>query len=174
VTESETANIIAEALDELGTDVQDNEFSAGFIADRLYSAAKLEAYEFGLTLGSVLVMLDPRVTGVDVPPQHRNGPTLTLRFGVNLNPPILGLEADRDGVRGTLSFGGVKYYCEVPWHSVFAMKSDEGDWYGVWHESIPEDKEVVAMTAKNVAPPATARAHLRLVPESNDEESAPE
>src|SRR5262249_37242356 len=54
--------------------------------------------------GPVLIHLDPRRAGVDVPPSHREGPRLVLRVGHGLTPPILDLVIDEAGVAGTLVF----------------------------------------------------------------------
>src|SRR5262249_4484100 len=56
--------------------------------------------------GPVLIHLDPRRAGVDVPPSHREGPRLVLRVGHGLTPPILDLVIDEAGVAGTLVFKG--------------------------------------------------------------------
>jgi len=104
------------------------------------AAATLRAL---LDQGAVMLTLRPQAHGVDVPEALRDSPIVTLRFGYGLTPPILGLEVDADGVRGTLTFGVMPYYCVIPWRAVLiaALERPTGP----------------------AAPPASPRPKLRLV-----------
>src|SRR5262249_25587328 len=81
--------------------------------------AKRATREKLLRDGPVLVHLDPRRPGVDVPLQHRGEPRLVLRFGYGLSPPIADLAIEDAGLSGTLTFRGTPYRCIVPWNAVF-------------------------------------------------------
>jgi stringent starvation protein B len=86
--------------------------------------------------GPVLVHLDPRRPGVDVPVQHRTEPRLVLRFGYGLTPPIVDLTVEELAVSGTLTFGGVPHLCLVPWSAVFAIVDEENRGF-IWGEDVP-------------------------------------
>lgn len=67
----------------------------------------------------VMVTLDTRVAGVDVPPKFRGLPELRLNYSYLFNVPDF--EFDARGVRASLSFQGKRYYCQVPWSAVFML-----------------------------------------------------
>jgi stringent starvation protein B len=88
--------------------------------------------------GPVLVHLDARRPGVDVPDQFREDPKLVLRFGFGLSPPIPDLEVDDHGVRATLTFRGRPFHCRVPWAAVYAVVAEDGRGL-VWPEHVPPE-----------------------------------
>ncbi len=88
--------------------------------------------------GPVLVHLDPRRDGVDVPAQHRAEPRLVLRFGYGLTPPIADLSIEEDALSGTLTFRGVPHRCVIPWTAVFAVVGEDGRGL-VWGEDVPNE-----------------------------------
>ena len=88
--------------------------------------------------GPVLVHLDPRADDVAVPAHHRGEARLVLRFGYNLQPPILDLGVDEDGLTGTLTFRGVPFRCSIPWDAIFALVGEEGRGL-VWAEDVPPE-----------------------------------
>src|SRR5215468_1773320 len=98
--------------------------------------AKRSTMEKLLRDGPVLVHLDPRRPGVDVPAQHRAEPRLVLRFGFGLTPPIADLAVEEHALSGTLTFRGVPHRCIVPWTSVFAVVGEDGRGL-VWGEDVP-------------------------------------
>jgi stringent starvation protein B len=100
--------------------------------------AKRSTLEKLLRDGPVLVHLDPRRPGVDVPPQHRGEARLVLRFGYGLTPPILDLALEEPGVSGTLTFRGVPHRCVIPWTAIFAVVGEDGRGL-VWGEDVPSE-----------------------------------
>ncbi len=88
--------------------------------------------------GPVLVHLDPRRPGVDVPAHHRGDPRLVLRFGYGLTPPILDLVIEEQTLSGTLTFRGIPHRCIVPWTAVFAIVGEDGRGL-VWGEDVPTE-----------------------------------
>ena len=84
------------------------------------------------------IHLDPRREGVVVPAHLAVGPRLTLEVGWNMHVPIEDLEVDARGVRGTLSFGGAPFYCEVPWAAVYGL-ADPHQKGKVWEKDAPPD-----------------------------------
>jgi len=130
-----------------------------------------------LSRGPVLVHVDARRAEVAVPPRFRADPSLVLRFGYALQPAILDLEVDDDGIAGTLTFGGAPFRVVLPWTAVYAAMV-EGEQRGtVWPEDVPEDVLTGAgetpapvPTVTDAPPPAESNAprakrtsHLKLV-----------
>jgi stringent starvation protein B len=110
-----------------------------------------------LERSTVYIHLDPRRSGVTVPPWFKNKPQLVLQVGLNMNIPIPDLEVDESGVRCTLSFNRSPHFCNVPWPAVYALVGDDGRGM-VWPDDVPE--EVVAQAQAETK----QRDHLRAVP----------
>lgn len=91
-----------------------------------------------LERSNVDVYLDPRASGVVVPPQFRKEPRLILKIGLNMPVPIPDLRLDDESMSCTLSFNRAKFYCVVPWLSVFAMVGDDGRGM-VWPDDVPQE-----------------------------------
>ncbi|HVH43301.1 MAG TPA: hypothetical protein VM925_13190 [Labilithrix sp.] len=115
-----------------------------------------------LERSNVDVYLDPRATGVVVPPQFRKEPRLILKIGLNMPVPIPDLRLDDESMSCTLSFNRAKFYCVVPWSSVFAMVGDDGRGM-VWPDDVPQE---LAIRGEEQRRPAPA-GELSPVPSSN-------
>src|SRR6185369_16006683 len=94
-----------------------------------------------LERSNVDVYLDPRANGVVVPPQFRKEPRLILKIGLNMPVPIPDLRLDDESMSCTLSFNRAKFFCVVPWMSVFAMVGDDGRGM-VWPDDVPQELAV--------------------------------
>lgn len=94
-----------------------------------------------LERSNVDVYLDPRAKGVVVPPQFRKEPRLILKIGLNMPVPIPDLRLDDESMSCTLSFNRAKFFCVVPWMSVFAMVGDDGRGM-VWPDDVPQELAV--------------------------------
>jgi stringent starvation protein B len=99
-----------------------------------------------LARGAVLVHVDARRPEVVVPARFRPDPSLVLRFGYSLSPPIHDLTVDDDAIAGTLTFAGQPYRCVLPWTAVYAAMVEDEQRGTVWPEDVPED--VLASTAE--------------------------
>lgn len=107
-----------------------------------------------LERSDVDIYLDPRATGVVVPPQFRKEPRLILKVGLNMPVPIPDLHVDDESMTCTLSFNRVKFFCVVPWPSVFAMVGDDGRGM-VWPDDVPRE---LAVRVEEPRPQPTLRA----------------
>jgi stringent starvation protein B len=107
------------------------EFAAGL-------PPKRDVLEKLLEDGPVLIHLDARHAGVEVPDAHRDNARLVLRLGFGLSPPIPDLSFDDHGVRATLTFRGKPHPCMVPWDAVYAVVAEDGRGL-VWPEHVPPD-----------------------------------
>ena len=87
--------------------------------------------------GPILVHIDARADGVQVPQSFTADPRLVLRFGYDLSPPIADLEIGDDALAGTLTFGGVPFTCVLPWSAVYAVVSEADQKGMVWPDDVP-------------------------------------
>lgn len=101
------------------------------------AAQKLEAFSVLIDKGLVLVNLDTRVDGVDVPPSHRGDLQLGLNFSLRFF--IDDFQWDEHGVRASLSFGGQPYLCDVPWAAVFLVRSQVSGEAFLFPDSVPTE-----------------------------------
>lgn len=102
-----------------------------------------------LERSDVDIYLDPRADGVVVPPQFRKEPRLILKIGLNMPVPIPDLRLDDESMSCTLSFNRAKFFCVVPWLSVFAMVGDDGRGM-VWPDDVPQEFVVRAEAQRPV------------------------
>jgi stringent starvation protein B len=98
--------------------------------------AKKDVARALLLRGSVFIHLDPRRSGVQVPPRLRSQAQVVLQVGLDMPVPIPDLRIDQEGVFGTLSFKGVPFACFVPWGAVFALVGEDAKGM-VWHADMP-------------------------------------
>jgi stringent starvation protein B len=128
--------------------------------------AKREVAGQLLEQGAILVHVDPRRTGVSVPPAFGRDPKLVLRFGYGLTPAITDLDLGEEALCGTLSFSGRPHHCVLPWNAVYAVVSEADQRGMVWPDDVPAealaDDDIESDEA--TAPPAAGkRDHLKLV-----------
>lgn len=109
-----------------------------------------------LERSNVDVYLDPRAKGVVVPPQFRKEPRLILKIGLNMPVPIPDLRLDDESMSCTLSFNRTKFYCVVPWLSVFAMVGDDGRGM-VWPDDVPQELAVRVVDDGSAPGPGSKR-----------------
>lgn len=133
--------------------------SHGLDDEAAWSAHKRKLIEDLLDQGPILVHIDARAEGVSVPDQFRSQPRLVLRFGYQLSPPILDLDVGEDAIRGTLTFGGQPFTCEVPWHALYAVVAEADAQGMVWPEDVPDEilEELGVSAGAPTANPAPAR-----------------
>lgn len=122
--------------------------------------------------GPVLLHLDSRRDGVEVPDGHRGDPKLVLRVGYGLSPPIPDLTVDADGVQATLAFRGTPHRCRIPWPAVYALVAEDGRGL-VWPDDVPPEVardfareargDASASSSDEPSGPKPKRGHLKLV-----------
>lgn len=99
-------------------------------------ASKSELLESLLDRGMVMVTLDARRPGVDVPAQFADDPRLRLNLSYRFQLP---LEMNDWGIRATLTFGGMPHDCKLPWNSVYQMYSHATKDQFLFPADVPED-----------------------------------
>ena len=100
-----------------------------------------------LNVGKVMIHLDARVPGVEVPDHLQSDPQLRLDFSYSFNLPLFHVEDD--AIKATLSFGGNPFTCVIPWRAVYGMNSHVTDAVKFWPESVPAEvmQKAAAMAA---------------------------
>lgn len=101
------------------------------------TAKKLVTILKMLESGTVMVTLDARKEGVEVPSIHRENAALHLNFDYEFGIPDFAVDAD--GVRASLSFGGRDHWCDIPWAAVYAMRGQQDDELMVFPKSFPDE-----------------------------------
>jgi stringent starvation protein B len=145
--------------------------------------AKLDVFRALLTRGDVFVHVDPRYFEVILPQRLKMQAQVVLQFGLDLSVPIPDMEYNEECLSGTLSFKGVKHWCEIPWYAVFALVGEDAKGL-VWEDVMPAEVQAQAererlhaehnvkelrkynprnTRAKVSGKPGADRSHLRLV-----------
>jgi stringent starvation protein B len=96
----------------------------GTRADDAASIDKRDTIELMIERGPIVIDLDPAWRGVVVPPSVAASPTMSLRFGRALSPPITDLEIDELAISGTLQFAGRGCHVSIPWPAITAVRLD--------------------------------------------------
>jgi len=112
-----------------------------------------------LDRGMVMIHLDPRREGVDVPPRFRDDLVLRLNIAYGFRLPAL--EIDAEGVFAVLSFNRQNYPCTIPWDAIFALTAPHDGHEGmVWPESSPPElaAEFTSAGVRGGATPVSLRA----------------
>lgn len=130
------------------------------------TATKKNVLEQLLEQGMVLVALDARIGGVDVPTHLGKDPQLRLNLSYRFGLPMA---VDDWGVCATLTFAGVPYDCRFPWTSIFLMVSHVSGQPYLFPDDIPAEllsqSPDMATDAQAVVPKAgPERPKLTLVP----------
>lgn len=121
---------------------------------------KLPVFEWYLKAGEVLLTVDPRVEGVDLPPNLRDQENYVNLIVGRIPTPKL--TADEWGVLAPMRFSESAYTCRLPWEAVLQMSSHDA----VIQFRSKDGKEGVASAyAKNRAKKGKKnfRPHLRVV-----------
>ncbi|MFT5430514.1 MAG: stringent starvation protein B [Myxococcota bacterium] len=100
-----------------------------------------------LEAGMVMLHLDARRIGVEVPPALSVDHHLRLNFSYRFH--LEHFEVTKNGIEASLSFSGVPHACEVPWSAVFAMTSHASGEWRIWAEDLPDEvvERAAALTA---------------------------
>ncbi len=104
---------------------------------------KLFAFEKLVEVGMVMVTLDTRRKGVQVPARFRNDLQLHLNFSHRFG--IDDFLYDEHGVQASLSFHGQAFRCVVPWTAVYMMRSHVDQAVAIFPEDLPDEMQDVAV-----------------------------
>lgn len=105
---------------------------------------KRQLMEQLLASGMVMVGLDARVEGVDVPGHLRSDPGLRLNLSQRFSG---GMELDDWGVSCRLTFGGYPYDCKIPWDAIYLVVSHVSGRPHLFPEHVPQDIQIAPTTS---------------------------
>ncbi|AKU89724.1 ClpXP protease specificity-enhancing factor SspB [Vulgatibacter incomptus] len=97
----------------------------------------------------VMVTLDARCAGVDVPDRFQDDPRLRLNLSYRFG---LALDLNEWGVRATLTFGGMPHGCKLPWGAIYQMLSHVTSEQFLFPDDVPGDLERAMKPAPSEAP----------------------
>lgn len=83
--------------------------------------AKFKIFSTIIDEGMVMVTLNPSDPGVTIPSNFQSAQELRLNFCHQFQIPDFSY--DPGGVRASLSFQGVRKFCEIPWKAVLMLHS---------------------------------------------------
>lgn len=83
---------------------------------------KLPIFEWFFALGDVLVTVNTKSEGVDIPKNLGQQEMVDFIFGENPTPKV---EADEYGVSAPMRFSGSLYPCYFPWSSIVQMSGKD-------------------------------------------------
>jgi len=126
--------------------------------------------------GMVMVHLDTRRDGVDVPEQHRGHPALALNFSRAFRLDVF--EVGPFEVVASLSFQGEVYRCVVPYGAIFSMTSKVDGQSRIFSDALPPELEAMAESIETEPDAASERGGAEVIdddvpPTPESTESAP-
>ncbi len=136
------------------------------------TASKKQVLSELLEQGMVLVTLDARRPGVDVPPHLRGDPQLRLNLSYRFGLPMI---VDDTGVTATLTFSGAPYACKLPWDALYLVVSHVTGRPILFPAEVPAEFYPAGAepgTAVSTASAAPARPRLEVVTRA-EEAAAP-
>lgn len=98
---------------------------------------KFAVFSRFIAKGKVMVTLDARRTGVNVPSHLANEPQLNLDFSERFG--LSDFVYDERGVRASLSFNRQPFFCDVPWSAVYALFSHVDNERLTWARALPQE-----------------------------------
>lgn len=103
--------------------------------------AKHETFARLIDIGLVMVTLDTRVSGVDVPEAFGGVPQLHLNFSHRFRIPDFAY--DEESVSATLSFETGEHHCVVPWEAIYVMVCEAADACHLYPGEFPAELQSV-------------------------------
>jgi stringent starvation protein B len=108
--------------------------------------------------GMVMVHVDARRSAVRVPPQFATEPGLALNLSWRF--PDARMKLNERGIAATLSFGGLPFRCQLPWSSVWGMRTAKGVFQRFWEADLPVEMGGPQPTTAIEEPPVEAKPRL--------------
>ena len=110
----------------------------------------------------VSIQLDPRREGVDVPEAYRGQPALCLNLSRSFHLDVF--EVGRLAIEASLSFGGVRHHCVIPYSAIYSIESAALERHYFFPEDVPVELDLGPIRA-------ALEAELEGRPDADDEGS---
>ena len=88
----------------------------------------------------VSIQLDPRRDGVDVPAAYRDQPALCLNLSHSFHLDVF--EIGRFSIEASLSFGGARYHCVLPYSSIYSIECTALERHYFFPEDVPVELDI--------------------------------
>src|SRR5262249_21679917 len=118
----------------------------------------------------VMVTLDARRPGVDVPARFQGDSQLRLNLSYRFGQPM---DVKDWGVHATLTFSGVPHSCKLPWPAIYGMISHVTAEQYPFPEDVPDEVVRSAVDARRERP-GVGKPRPRLSLVQDDDENLPE
>lgn len=115
-----------------------------------------------LDTGKVLVYLDPRRPGVDLPAHLMGEMTVPLNLSHRFGLPVFDIGPHE--VRASLSFGGDRHLCVLPYSAIFGLFAHADGTRVVFADALPPEVALIAERA--------SRAEDRQAPRGDGRDAA--
>ncbi|EKD42723.1 MAG: hypothetical protein ACD_73C00041G0003 [uncultured bacterium] len=122
------------------------------------SSEKKQNLEKLLDFGTVMVFVDTRKSGVELPAQHKGNPQLPLNLDYAFQIPDFKVFDDR--VEASLSFNRQRYFCIIPLSAIYAISSKITTEAIVYAEDLPKDISLFEAPAKKEESETPEQANL--------------
>lgn len=121
-----------------------------------------------LEKGMVMLHLDARRPGVNVPEALSEEAHLRLNLSYRFDPPDLSV--GEWGVRSTLSFSGRRFTVAIPWNALFAITSHVTREFWMFPDDLPPEllQNPLGAQSRDEAPPPVTRTRPKLRDVSSD------
>lgn len=103
--------------------------------EKSHNMEKQQVFEKWMKLDHVLIHLDSRMPGVDLPQHLQNNPSVVLKLSYLFQGTT---EHDEKAITAYLKFHGNYYRCVVPWEAVWGMVNSTNENI-VWPEDLPPE-----------------------------------
>lgn len=131
-----------------------------------------------LEKGAVKLHLNARNPRVQVPHDHKQNQTLVLNVGYEFDHKDF--KVGDDQVESTLTFGGVPFFCEIPWEAIFGLLSETENQFVIFPTDMPPAFFTPAVDVKKRLQEIKAKTrekkklnHLSVVKSENENNQAP-
>ena len=119
-----------------------------------------------LNIGLVTIIVQVNVEGVDLPEHLRSDERVLLNLSKKFNLDVF--EVGPFMIEASLSFGGVRYHCQVPYHAILGCITDDGKSLTMFEvQSSPSDEPPEASTSDDGSEKTSTSigkgGHLRLI-----------
>ena len=126
---------------------------------------KIECFELWMRGDHVMVHLDARAEGVEVPQMHAANPSLALQLSYAFRGETT---HDDSEIRSFLKFHGEYFECILPWSAIWGISSAEQD-SRIWPQDMP--KELLVRMAQNKLQEVGKKVSQKFFGKSSEQDS---
>jgi len=126
------------------------------------SVEKKDNIEKMLGYGTVMIFIDTRKSGVELPEQHKGNPQLPLNLDYAFQIPDFKILPDH--IEASLSFNRQRFFCVIPFEAIYAMSSKVTGEALVYPDQLPKDIALFESPAKSEETQSSATEQAEKAP----------